>query len=89
VGELSAIMGWPMGVIPVGPNPVGQIAKGVVPAVGEWLARQVQHYLQDDWGAEDWESTYDAKQGCWVGQHLADKPTEKVFNLSHYTKDIV
>jgi len=39
IGELATIMGWE-GKIPVGKGAVPQIAKGVVPAVGEWLAKQ-------------------------------------------------
>jgi len=40
--ELAAVMGVP--VIPRGENPVGQIVKGVVPAVAEWLARAIADY---------------------------------------------
>ena len=39
VGELSALMGWSF--IPAGPYPALQVAKGIVPACGEWIARSV------------------------------------------------
>lgn len=38
VRELAALMGWRRDVIPVGDYPAAQIAKGIVPAVGEWMA---------------------------------------------------
>lgn len=77
--ELATIMGWDQA--PVGKNPGAQIAKGIVPAVGAWLARQAQLYLDDAWGDEDWESSYNTKTSTWEGQNTTG---EKVFNLTNY-----
>lgn len=82
VGELARAMGWGDD-IPVGKNPGAQIAKGVVPSVGTWLAEQVDMYLDDAWGDEDWESSYDDGESMWVGEDAHGK-TEKVFNLTRY-----
>lgn len=81
VGELSWIMGWPD--IPRGPSPVAQIAKGVCPSAGKWLAEQAEAYLNDEWGAEDWESSYNANTGTWDGRQ-ARGAVEKTFNLTRY-----
>ena len=81
VGELAAIMGWEF--IPRGPKPHAQIPKGVVPDVGEWLARQVQLHL-DGWGKEDYTLRYDDARGRWDGEHLAGRPREKVIDLTRY-----
>lgn len=81
VGELAAIMGWP--TIPRGPVPVAQIAKGIVPRVGEWLARQVELSYIGHWGNDDWESSYDAEKQSWVGGDAAGK-LEKSFDLTSY-----
>lgn len=82
VGEITKIMGWPR--IPVGSKPIAQIAKGVVPDAGEWLAKQVQYYLDGAWGKEDYESTYDHRIGEWVGRDTTGE-IEKTFNLTSYT----
>lgn len=82
VGELARVMGWGDD-IPVGPNPIGQIAKGVCPQAGTWLAQQAAHCLNDVWGGEDWESSYDDRTGQWVGQDTPNQ-VEKVFNLTRY-----
>lgn len=86
VRELASAMGWG-DKIPVGKNPGAQLAKGVVPAVGEWLARQVDLYLDDVWGDQDWESSYDPKLNEWVGEHCPGK-VEKVYNLTNYVSQI-
>lgn len=92
VGELALCMGWHGGfvggdpadpVIPAGPDPVGQIAKGVVPAVGQWIAEQVVECLEDRWGGEDWESRYDQYSGGFVGRDTKDEPV-KVIDLTDY-----
>lgn len=80
VGELSVIMGWG-DRIPVGQNPFAQLAKGVVPSVGEWLARQVKLCLNDHWGDEEWSSTYE--NGEWVGEDSTGHQ-EKVIDLRKY-----
>lgn len=81
VGELSTIMGWPR--IPVGRNPVAQIAKGIAPGAGEWLARQVRLCLSGHWGEDDWESSYDPSACEWRGRSThGDR--EKVFDLTRY-----
>lgn len=83
VGEIAALMGWPKGFIPVGPQPVGQIGKGVVPATAQWLGEQIKLYLENFWKNDDFESTY--KKGQWVGEHfVTHKPVEKVFRLTSY-----
>lgn len=81
IGELATIMGWPQ--IPVGPNPIGQIAKGIVPAVGTWLAEQVGYHLSGAWGKDDYESSYNAHKCEWIGDGSVGKE-EKVFNLTAY-----
>ena len=81
VGEIAAIMGWP--TIPVGPKPAAQIAKGIVPAVGAWLAQQVELSLAGHWGSDDWESSYDDHEGEWVGGDATGK-TEKTFDMTRY-----
>lgn len=43
IAELAALMGWH--VTPLGTRPLEQIVKGIVPAVGEWLARCVESSL--------------------------------------------
>lgn len=82
VGELAETMGWG-DLIPVGPYPIAQIAKGVVPDVGQWLAEQARAYLDDEWGSEDFESTYDAMTGEWVGGDTTGR-VEKTFDLTEY-----
>lgn len=85
VGEIAAMMGWPEGHIPVGPDPVAQIGKGVVPATAAWLAAQIRDYLEDVWGEDDFESTY--RSGDWFGTDYTrtlDHPVEKVFNMTAY-----
>ena len=74
-------MGWDMA--PVGKNPIAEIAKGVVPAVGQWLAEQAELYLDDAWGDEDWESRYDNREGEWVGRDTTGE-LEKTFILTEY-----
>ena len=83
VGELSAVMGWG-DTIPRGPHPVAQLAKGVVPAVGEWLAEQVKRYVDGHWPRdEDWESTFDSSRGEWIGGDASGK-LEKTIDLTRY-----
>lgn len=81
IGELSKIMGWPD--IPRGPLPAAQIAKGVCPEVGEWLAQQAKYYLDDVWGNEDWESSYNPRTETWEGRSTVGE-VEKVFNMNNY-----
>lgn len=81
IGEIARIMGWPD--IPRGPMPVAQIAKGVCPEVGTWLADQARMYLDNAWGNEDWESSYDDSRGTWCGGD-AHGAVEKEFNLNRY-----
>lgn len=65
VRELSAIMGWRRDVTPLGPNPFGQIAKGIVPAVGTWLAEQARLAMTGWWGDEDFDLSWDHATGDW------------------------
>ncbi len=83
IGELSRIMGWG-DRIPSGKQPAAQLAKGVAPSAGEWLAQQVQSYLDNEWGNEDWESTYCPIDCEWKGQNT-NGAMEKVFDLTKYT----
>lgn len=82
IGELADIMGWE-GKIPVGPMPSYQIAKGVCPAVGEWIAQQVDKCLRDQWGGEEWSCKYDHREGKFVGEDSKGK-IEKVIDVTHY-----
>jgi len=82
VGEAATIMGWE-GLYPRGPRPFAQLAKGVAPAAGEWLAQQALLYLQDAWADEDWESSYCHQSGRWEGRDTHGE-NEKVFNLTRY-----
>ena len=80
--ELATIMGWE-GCVPIGPNPWGQIAKGVCPAVAEWVAQQCARCLDDEWGGEDWESSFDAKTGQFDGRDTKYADV-KVMNFTQY-----
>lgn len=82
VRELSALMGWR--ILPRGLKPAAQIAKGVVPAIGTWLAQQVRLCLDEAWGRDDWQATYNSRNGCWEGEYLRRDETEKTFNLTRY-----
>jgi len=82
VGELSTLMGWG-DKIPVGHNPSAQLAKGVVPAVGEWIAEQCLACLDDDWGGEEWTTTYDWRTGQFQGEDSSGM-LEKVIDVSSY-----
>lgn len=81
VGEVATIMGWSR--TPIGPTPIGQIAKGVCPDAGEWIAQQVKLSLDGVWGNDDWESSYDNNNGEWVGRDTHNE-VEKTFNLTRY-----
>lgn len=82
IGELSTIMGWE-GHIPQGKAPIAQIAKGVCPAAGTWLAEQVELFLNDEWGDEDWESSYNPITATWEGRNT-EGALEKTFDLTKY-----
>ncbi len=86
-GELATIMGWG-GEYPRGPWPQKQIAKGVSPPAGRWLAEQAELYLNDEWGNEDWESSYDHAKGEWVGKDCRGA-VEKTFNLTRYVSKTI
>lgn len=86
VGELATVMGWPEDITPRGPDPAGQIAKGVVPDVGEWLAQQVMHSLDGVWD-DEWETSYNPNTGTWDGESSVGKDV-KTFDLTKfYAKD--
>lgn len=82
VGELSRIMGWG-DLIPHGKNPVAQIAKGVVPQAGTWIAMQALMYLNNKWGNEDWESSFNDVTAEWEGRDTKGA-VEKYFDLTRY-----
>lgn len=48
VRELCRLMGWPDDVTPVGKDPGGQLALGVIPAAGKWIADSVHRCLSGD-----------------------------------------
>lgn len=83
VGELATLMGWG-DVLPRGDKPVHQIAKGVVPDVGEWLAKQVALHRSDAWGRDDWSTRYDHRHGAWKGERHTSQPVEKVLDMTQY-----
>lgn len=83
IGELSTMMGWREGTIPVGQWPVRQISKGIVPAVGKWLAEQVELYFNNHWSSDDYESTFNANTGTWEGEDTTNR-LEKIFDLTTY-----
>jgi site-specific DNA-cytosine methylase len=87
VRELSALMGWTDGITPAGPLPTAQIAKGICPEVGVWLAEQAVAYLDDAWGRDDWSSSWNHKIGQWEGYEYDDRPLEKVFNLTNFAPE--
>lgn len=74
--ELSTIMGWDR--IPVGRDPIGQIAKGVVPAVGEWLAQQCVSCLNDTWGGEEWDTAYDHRTASFIGKDTKGQDVKEI-----------
>jgi site-specific DNA-cytosine methylase len=82
IGECATAMGWE-GRIPRGPLPYAQIAKGIIPKIGEWLAEMVSLSAGHHWGTDDWESTYDDEKKTWVGRDTTGA-TEKVYDMSRY-----
>lgn len=84
--ELATLAGWPM--VPVGQNPIAEIAKGVCPEVGKWVAEQAYHYLNDAWGSEDYESKFNHNTGVFDGRNC-EGAIEKVFNITHYIPQTV
>lgn len=80
--EVCAIAGWPEGKYPVGPDPFEQVAKGVCPDAGEWIAQQAAKCLNNGW-SDDWESRYDADESEWVGETTRGQ-LEKTFDLTQY-----
>jgi len=82
VRELALLMGWG-DKCPIGPDPASEIAKGVIPGIGAWLAEQAKMYLEDAWGDEDWHSHYCASEGRFSGGD-ANGSAEKMFDLTQY-----
>jgi site-specific DNA-cytosine methylase len=80
--ELSLLMGW-HDTCPIGQDQAAQLGKGVCPDVGRWLAQQVNHYLSDAWGSEDWESKYNPSTGIFMGGDCHGA-IEKCFDLNSY-----
>ncbi len=81
--EFASIMGWPRGVTPIGHDAVPQLAKGVVPDVGRWLAEQVLLSYSGHWGHDDWESHYCHKTHRWLGE-ATKEAREKTINLTEW-----
>lgn len=84
VREMSRLMGWPEGAWPRGPRPNAQVAKGICPEVGAWLAEQVALYLRDEWGSEDWSTRWNHRAGRWEGFEFTDEPLEKVIHMTQW-----
>jgi len=82
VGELSDIMGWD-GIVPVGPVPIYQIAKGIAPIVGEWIANQVDACLSDQWNGEEWSTRFNMYTGQFEGEDSTGQ-LEKVIDITEY-----
>lgn len=82
VREVATLMGWDR--LPIGKHPWSQIAKGIIPDIGEWIAKQVKLFFEDHWNDEDFSSKYDISKQEWVGEFHSDKPLEKTFNLEDY-----
>jgi site-specific DNA-cytosine methylase len=82
IGELADIMGW-SGNYPVGPVPSLQIAKGVVPAVGEWITQQIVLCEKDNWGKDEWSTRYNHHTGTFEGEDTTGQ-VEKVIDVSKY-----
>lgn len=82
IGELAACMGW-RGRVPTGPDPVSQIAKGIVPDVGTWIAQQVTACLNDTWGGDEWSTTFDHVTGTFKGEDSRGH-VEKVIDVTKY-----
>lgn len=80
IREIATIMGWDF--FPVGRTPIGQIAKGIVPAVGTWLAEQVTQYLSGSWGSDDFASKYKSEIKQWIEAPMTHN--EKVFDLTEF-----
>lgn len=83
VREFAAIMGWPRDVFPIGHDAVPQLAKGIVPAVGKWLAEQVVLSASGHWGDDDWYTRYDDRTKQWVGGD-ASCMEQKVLDLTEW-----
>lgn len=48
VAEFAALMCWPNRVIPRGPDPFAQMAKGVCPPLGKWVAQSLTDSLRGE-----------------------------------------
>lgn len=83
VRELQSIMGWPDGDWLRESHPQAQLAKGIVPAVGAWLARQVELSYRGHWGRDDWQSSFDDRKEEWVGEDTTGR-LEKECDLTKY-----
>lgn len=82
--EIARLMGWPPGVLPLGPKPIAQIGKGIVPSVGEWLAQQVAAHLLGKGPTENVNRRYIRKTSEWEIMPAAD-PLEKVIDITEWS----
>jgi site-specific DNA-cytosine methylase len=80
VREIAALMGWPPNVIPTGQDPAGQIAKGIVPACGRWIAKSVAMSLRGEFD-DDVETHWDRKNRKFVDVE-ADGKEEKFIDVT-------
>ncbi len=82
VGELARCMGWEE-VIPKGKNPLAQLAKGVVPELGEWLAHQVKDCLDHKYAPSDDCEFVAYRSGHLEEQSSKDKK-EKFIDMTNW-----
>lgn len=83
VGELSSLMGWPVGLVPAGPSPSQQVAKGVVPACAGWLAECVERCLASSPGDPDLDVTWDRQSRKYVTEERESRDLVKVVDFRH------
>lgn len=82
VGEMMSVTDWSR--VPVGKYPIEQMSAGTPAIIGEWLALQVVHYLNDKWGKKDYEIEYDPKQQKFTGGNANPMRPRKTIDLSKF-----
>lgn len=79
VREHAAIMGWR--VMPLGPHPLQQLCKGVIPDIGMWIVQQVQNSVNTKY------LDLAFQKGQWI--ELKGQPVEKIFDFNgEVTRDV-
>lgn len=79
VRETAALMGWPGNMLPLGKNPTGQVAKGVVPRVATWVANEITRCLSCP-DKRDY-ATRKSPDGSLVYDEVHRDATEKIIDL--------